>query len=163
VGLLIVMITGRLPAVQRLPAPILSRPPVAEPCNLSLLEQAPSISASTFVAKDKLYFVSTDPAGSDRIGGLAVSQDTTISFSNATLNGNTVFSLSNVEESTLSKVAAVGILNANGAGALGSGSMCDENNAGVIIPSRTLSGSYTMGVMAVALFPCPEACPLRPL
>jgi len=79
------------------------------------------------------------------------------------LNGNTVFSLSNVEESTLSKVAAVGILNANGAGALGSGSMCDENNAGVIISSRRFREVTPWGVMAVALFPCPEACPLRPL
>ena len=98
------------------------------------------------VDKDKLYFVSSDAAaGSDRLGGLVVSQDTGISFSTATFKGNAVLSLSSVEHSTLSNVSAVGILNTDGAGVLASGSMCDENNAGVIISQQALSGTYTMG------------------
>jgi hypothetical protein len=112
---------------------------------------APGVGAGTFnfsfyiVNKDKLYFVSTDTAASsDRLGGLVLSQDTTTSFSNASFTGHTVFSLTG-EESSVSNVAAVGILNPDGAGAIATTSMVDENNAGLIISQQTLSGTYTMG------------------
>jgi hypothetical protein len=98
------------------------------------------------VAKNELFFVSTDSAvGSDRLSGLVVSQDTSISFSNASFQGNAVFNLTGLEESTLSNVVAVGILKADGAGAIGNGSMFDENNAGLIISQQALSGSYSIG------------------
>jgi hypothetical protein len=98
------------------------------------------------VAKNELFFVSTDSAvGSDRLSGLVVSQDTSISFTNASFQGNAVFNLTGLEESTLSNVVAVGILKADGAGAIGNGSMFDENNAGLIISQQALSGSYSIG------------------
>lgn len=112
---------------------------------------APGAGTGTFnfsfyiVNKDKLYFVSTDTgASSDRLGGLVLSQDSTIAFfSNASLTGHTVFSLTG-EESSLSNVAAVGILDPDGAGSIASSSMFDENKVGLIISQQTLSGTYAM-------------------
>jgi hypothetical protein len=109
---------------------------------------APGVGTFNFafyiVDKTEIFFVSTDPVGSDRLGGLALAQDTTLALGNASLKGSAVFNLTGLEESSLSNVVAVGLLNTDGAGALVSGGMFDENNAGTIISQQPLSGTYNI-------------------
>ena len=109
---------------------------------------APGIGTFNFafyiVDTTEIFFVSTDPVGSDRFSGLALAQDTTTALGNGSLNGSAVFNLTGLEGASLSNVVAVGLLETDGAGALVSGSMFDENNAGTIISQQALSGTYTI-------------------
>src|SRR5207248_7399803 len=96
------------------------------------------------VSVNELFMVSLDPvsASTPRVVGLGLSQDQTITYSNSTFAGASVFNLTGLQAA--GTVVSVGEISASATTGSLTGTF-DENDAGSITTAAALTGTYSIG------------------